>query len=167
MFSKSIIAALLLVSAAGAALAQERQAHQVGIVNRSGDVVREIYVAPQTSEGWGGNRLISRLPGGANASIRFTGPCAAKIRVVGERGGARDHVADLCAQSGFALLDDRLADAAQTEEVADAPGVAPIRHAAAVVAPTPVMPAPAGPVAGAIDPGRWTGHYLTHHYGGL
>jgi hypothetical protein len=136
--------------------AQDRQPHQVGIVNHANGIVQEIYIAPGDTADWGGNRLISRLPGGAYASIRFTGPCAARLRIVLNTGQEEIHNADLCQQSDFSVTDRELTDSTDA--------VMPVASRAIARQPTPT---PEPDVPGAIDSNRWNGRFLLHRYGGL
>lgn len=149
--------------------AAERLPHQVGIDNQSQATVREIYVSPAESGAWGGNRLVSTLSPGVFASVRFTGPCAANLRVILDDGTERTrHDVDLCTGSDFTLDADGLQVGRGGNDVMPQPRA---RAPVATAAPSPA--APSGPArngsgASAGTPAEhWDGHFLTHRYGGL
>jgi hypothetical protein len=92
MFRRALLAALLLASAAGGALAQSNDP-SFRIVNNTPNVVNEVYASPSSQRNWGHDRLGTQvIAPGATHIVRLPadGQCVYDIRIVYQNNTAEE-----------------------------------------------------------------------------
>lgn len=75
------------------------ETHGSTVMNRSGDTLRSIQIAPAGATSYGVNRLRSQLPPGAEARISYSAGCPVDLRLGFDGGRVEDRRdLDACAQ---------------------------------------------------------------------
>lgn len=138
--------------------------HALGIRNGSTDTVTGVYMSAPGSGTPGANRLLSRLPPGAEGTFTYSAGCRADVRIAYAGGRSEDHAnADVCGGNKLVAGQDGTEGPAMpaTAKAADrkpANGKTVTTTAAAPPtinkAPPPVVP-------------PWTGKSITKRFGGM
>ena len=127
------------------------ETHGITVMNRSGDTIRSIQIAPAGATSYGVNRLRSQLPPGAEARISYSAGCPVDLRLGFDGGRVEDRRdLDACANP-HVLTGSATPKAASTAPV----HTSTVKHKGATT------------LAGAAPPPPWTGRSITKRFGGL
>lgn len=141
----------------GAARADTRG---ITVLNRTGDILRSIQIAPAGSTVPGENRLRSSLPPNTDARIAYSTGCNVDVRLGFASGRVEKHVGlDACGNSQVMAFDGTIP--------ASQPGTARTSGSGSVIPASKVQAAPATPPIVLAPAPPWTGRSITQRFGGL
>lgn len=136
------------------------ETHTVMIRNGAGEAVVGVYMSAPGSGSVGANRLMSRLPPGAEGPFTYSVGCRADVRLAFAGGRSEDHLdVDVCGgvrvvagQSG--TVGPVMAGAAPAGRGPEVKGKKGVSVATPVMEPRPAVP-------------PWTGKSITKKFGGM
>ena len=129
------------------------ETHGITVMNRSGDTIRSVQIAPAGATSYGVNRLRSQLPPGAEARIGYSAGCPVDLRL-GFDGGRVEDRRDLDACANPHVLTGNSAPAVASTAPARTP-TAKHKGGTTLAGAAPVTVPP------------WTGRSITKRFGGL
>ena len=152
---RCLAAVLALLPAAALA-----DTHALGIRNGGGEAVTGVYMSAPGSGSPGANRLMSRLPPGAEGTFTYSTGCRADVRIAYAGGRSEDHAdVDVCGGGKLVAGQDGTAGPAMPPTTAKAASGKPITKAATTTATVVKAPPPVVP--------PWTGKSITKRFGGM